>query len=381
MKSCISRHRVKISPMLDPTHCRNRQRRLLEFMQQHRMDAVVLSSTPHAYYFSGHWPFWQHHAAVILFADGRSALVSANLPKPNPAVDEAHAYEATWFSTQRQEQPTLLAGKVQELLRMKQARRVGLDASPISAVLERDDDRTDFFFIDYCLFQLRRKKDPDELAIMKKAIECTRAMYERAKEIIEPGVPEITVYNELHAAATRVAGGPLSAYLGNDFACGVPGGAAREGRVAQPGEIYILDLGPAVAGYFSDNCRAFAVDRKLTDAQQKAYEHVIGAFPIVEQMAKPGVKCREIFAAVNQYYRSKLGKEFTHHLGHGVGLQPHEFPHLNPKWDDTLQEGEIFTAEPGLYGPDLAGGLRIENQYLVTATGVENLTPFPTELA
>jgi Xaa-Pro aminopeptidase len=63
-----------------------------------------------------------------------------------------------------------------------------------------------------------------------------------------------------------------------------------------------------------------------------------------------------------------------------VGLEPHEAPHLNPKWDDVLMEGEVFTAEPGLYAPELRAGMRIENQYLVTAAGVENLTPFPTTL-
>jgi Xaa-Pro dipeptidase len=234
--------------------------------------------------------------------------------------------------------------------------------------------------IDADLFQLRRKKDPDELALMRRAIDCTRAMYERAKQIIEPGIPELKVFAELHEAAVRTAGEPLSAYLGNDYACGERGGPARKDRVAKAGELYILDLGPAVGGYFSDNCRTFSVDRKPTDAQLRAWETVTGVFPIVEKLSRPGARCQDIFNAVDEYYRSKTGSPFPHHLGHGVGLQPHEFPHLNPKWDDTLQEGEVFTCEPGLYGPDLMAGIRIENQYLVTASGVENLTPFPMEL-
>jgi Xaa-Pro dipeptidase len=77
---------------------------------------------------------------------------------------------------------------------------------------------------------------------------------------------------------------------------------------------------------------------------------------------------------------SAVGKTFPHHLGHGVGLQPHEYPHLNPMWDDVLMEGEVFAAEPGLYGLELAGGIRIENNYLVTASGVENLLSSPMEL-
>ena len=97
-------------------------------------------------------------------------------------------------------------------------------------------------------------------------------------------------------------------------------------------------------------------------------------------MAKPGVRCRDVFAAVDEHYKSRTGNGLPHHLGHGVGLQPHEFPHLNPKWDDVLMPGEVFTVEPGLYAPELRAGMRIENQYLVTDAGVENLTPFPLEL-
>ncbi len=72
--------------------------------------------------------------------------------------------------------------------------------------------------------------------------------------------------------------------------------------------------------------------------------------------------------------------KFNHHLGHGIGLFPHEGPHLNPHWDDTFVEGDVFACEPGLYAPELHAGLRIENDYLVTASGVELLSPFPLEL-
>jgi Xaa-Pro dipeptidase len=112
----------------------------------------------------------------------------------------------------------------------------------------------------------------------------------------------------------------------------------------------------------------------------RAWDIVTGVHRIVERMARPGVRCRDIYQAIDEYYQEKTGAPFPHHLGHGVGLQPHEFPHLNPKWDDGLLEGEIFTAEPGLYGEELGGGMRIENQYRVTSDGVENLTPFETAL-
>ena len=72
---------------------------------------------------------------------------------------------------------------------------------------------------------------------------------------------------------------------------------------------------------------------------------------------------------------------WSSHLGHGIGLFPHEAPHLNPSWDDVLAEGEVIAVEPALYDPALRSGLRLENDYLVTATGLELLSPFPLALA
>jgi Xaa-Pro aminopeptidase len=72
---------------------------------------------------------------------------------------------------------------------------------------------------------------------------------------------------------------------------------------------------------------------------------------------------------------------WSSHLGHGIGLFVHEPPHLNPRWDDVLEEGDVIAVEPALYDPALACGLRLENDYLVTPTGLENLSPFPLDLA
>ena len=344
--------------MLDPNQCRVRQGRLLRVLEERRLDAVAVGSTPHVYYLTGHLPFWQQFAGFVLFADGTSALVTANKPDQRAAADRVRAYEAQWNSTQRQEQPELVAEALAATLGEKMCARIGVDSSAVTAPLAVRTE-ADCENIDSDLFQMRRVKDADELALMKVGIACTKRMYERARELIEPGVSELHVFNELHAAAVEVAGEPLSAFLGNDYACGERGGPPRNHRFAKEGEMYILDLGPAYRGYFSDNCRGICVNRKPTDGQMKAYELVTSALKVVEGMAKPGVRCQEVFRAVDELYRSKTGSGFPHHLGHGVGLQPHEFPHLNLNWDDTLMEGEVFTAEPGFYGEELRAGWRL----------------------
>jgi len=365
--------------MLDPHQSRQRHKRLLDRMAELKLDAVAVGWPQHVYYLGAFWTHWLHQSALVLFSDGRSWMATANSPAKNVAADEVVSYEAQWNATQRQEQPAVVAQLVAGVLTSRRATRVGVDASPISSQIALQSD-LDLVPIDPVMWDLRRTKDDDELALMEQAIRCTQAMYERARQIIEPGVLETHVFTELHAAAVETAGEPLSAYLGNDYACGSGGGPPRKDRAAKDGELYILDLGPCYRGYFADNSRVFAVNRKPTDVQLRAWETVNQVFGIVESMAKPGVRCRDIFATVDQHFSLKRGKGMPHHVGHGVGLQPHEYPHLNPAWDDVLRQGDVFTAEPGVYGAELAGGIRLENQYLVTSNGVENLTKFPLEM-
>lgn len=365
--------------MLETGYCRARQKRLLERMAGRGLDAVVVGGSHHVYYFTGHRTFWQQQSAAVVFGDGRVFLVTANEPAGGVAADEVVSYAASWMGTQRQEQAGVVAEAVKGALVKRKASAIGIDASAANAEvglrvgggLESMEGE---------LAHLRRRKDPDELELMLRAVRCCEAMYARAREIIEPGVPELHVYGELHAAGVKAAGEPLSGMLGNDYACGCGGGPPRSGRVAQAGELYILDLGPAFRGYFSDNARTIAVDGRPSGAQEKAWEVVMHCHGIVREMARPGARCREIFEAVDEYLRLKVGCGMVHHLGHGVGLQPHEYPHLNPGWDDVLMEGEFFTAEPGVYSELLGGGIRIEENYVVTAGGVRQVLNSPAGL-
>ncbi len=358
---------------------RERQQRLLEVLSDRKLDAAVCGFPAHVYYFTAFLPHWTHQSAVVVFADGSSWLTTPNEPAERAAADRIVSYEASYLYTLRQEQPAIVADQVLEVLKDKKTRRVGIDASLVTSQVALGFEGP-AEPIDANLWRMRRKKDPDELELMKGAIRCTQAMHRRAREIVEPGVSELHVFGELHATAVKTAGEPMTALLGNDYACGQLGGPPRKDHLAAAGEIYILDLGPAYRGYFADNTRAIAVNRRPTDAQIEAWQTVTAALQLVEGIARPGIKCRELYETVEAHFKEKRGTGLRHHLGHGVGLQPHEYPHLNPHWDDVLMEGEVVSVEPGLYGAGLAGGIRLENQYLVTADGIKNLVDAPLEL-
>jgi Xaa-Pro aminopeptidase len=188
----------------------------------------------------------------------------------------------------------------------------------------------------------------------------------------------LDVYAELHRVAVQTLGEPLT-YFGQDFQSDSRGGPPRD-RAAQRGELFILDLGVGFRGYYSDNARTIAVGGDPTEKQQRAWQAVRAVFAVIESELKPGARCRQFFETIDRQLNAHRPWTFNHHLGHGVGLAPQEGPHLNPRWDDTLAEGDFLAVEPGLYHPELRTGLRLENNYLVTSKGVELLTDWPLEL-
>ena len=294
------------------------------------------------------------------------------------AADRVVTYEAQWLATLRNDQRQASASVLAcELGRRRVPRSIGVEYSSFCPHLAGIEP-AELVDIEPELYRLRRFKHPDELALLQYAIEATGAMYERARQVIEPGVSELYVYHQLYAAAVRALGEPPTA-CGNDYACGVPGGPPRE-RTIQSGELYILDLGPAFRGYYADNCRTVAVGRRPTDEQLAAWHTLASIFPLVESEVKPGASCAALFDEVQAKLDERLPHGFTHHLGHGIGLYPHEAPHLNPEWDDRFEVGDVFTVEPGLYSRSLRGGIRLEQNYRVTETGVELLSNFPLQL-
>lgn len=360
--------------------CRERQRRLRERLARLPVERAIVLSHENIQYLTGFRPHRLMQAAVRLESDGSCLLAAPNDVPEHAAVDDVVTFPAQFHATLRQDQVTAAMAALKDRLGDAKSERIGLEAQHggwASGEMDRSASPK-WVAIDAELWALRRRKDPDELAIIRRAIDCTEAMYAKAREIIQPGITELEVYNQLHAAAVNVAGEPLTA-LGNDYQSNAPGGPPRD-RKARAGELFILDLGPAYRGYYADNCRTFAVDGKPTAEQQRAWKVIVSALQMIEDTVRPGVSCRELFLKAQAMLDDFQAGAFFHHLGHGFGLYPHETPHLNPHWDDVFEAGDVFTAEPGLYAEALRAGIRLEQDYLVTNDGNERLTRFPLEL-
>ena len=166
-----------------------------------------------------------------------------------------------------------------------------------------------------------------------------------------------------------VASGPNSA---------LPHASASD-RALQPGDLLTLDWGASKAGYFSDLTRTFAVG-EVSQELKTLYELVRQANAAAQAATRPGQACAEVDRAARRVIEAGgYGPYFVHRLGHGLGLEAHEDPSMHDHNETSLAPGMTFTVEPGIYVPGL-GGVRIEDDVVVTAGGVESLSSYPREL-
>jgi len=155
----------------------------------------------------------------------------------------------------------------------------------------------------------------------------------------------------------------------------MPHGVASE-KVVDENEFVTLDFGCFYDGYASDITRTFQTGNKIKPKLARIYQIVYDAQRKGIDAARAGVPAKKVDRAARNYIEKKgYGKYFGHGLGHGVGLRIHELPRVSKTSDDVLEEGNVITIEPGIYIPKL-GGVRIEDDFLVTKDGVEQLSHF-----
>ncbi|MDC0935298.1 Xaa-Pro peptidase family protein [Pirellulales bacterium] len=362
---------------IDIDACRGRQRRLLERLEKLQLEMAVLTRPESVQWLTGAYVGPHFEMAMAIDGSGEVTLVvPSHMADVSLAVDHLVPYQAQLLATLRDDQWKACSDALLDGL-AKRSRRVGGEFAYLSRYLidRWDADWTD---VEDELLRLRRRKEPDELRMLRRANEANQAMYDHARLIIEPGIDELEVYNQLQTVATKTLGEPLT-YFGQDFQCNSMGGPPRC-RQANEGELWILDLGVGFRGYKSDNCRTVAVAGEPDEKQSRAQRAICEVFERVESSVRPGVSCRQLYDDVNEQLSEYSPWSFPHHLGHGVGLAAHESPRLNPNWDDAFEVGDFFTVEPGLYHEQLRHGLRLEQNYVVTDRGVELMTDWPLDL-
>jgi Xaa-Pro dipeptidase len=372
--------------MLTADGCRERRRRLWAALDP-APECVLIGEPAHLTYFANYYPtpfsFRSHNARAILWlgADGSARLVGDNLQEA--LLEEAHV-DATvaveWYKGQgsASERTGVLIEGVLEHLGDRIGGRIAVDHGVPDALLTRlasGRSAPEITHVAAEIRQLRRRKLPDEVELMRRSIRAAEAGFAAAHDGIEPGMTELEAYALIQRAAVEAAGEPVVVY--GDFVSGprtLEKGGLASSRTIESGDLFLLDFSVVVRGYRGDFTNTFVVgERGPTDRQRTLEAACLEALHTGEPLLRPGAQARAIDAAVRGVYEKHGVEAYPHHTGHGLGLGHPDAPYLTPKSTDTLEEGDVVTLEPGAYEKG-TGGMRFERNYLITADGCENLT-------
>lgn len=230
------------------------------------------------------------------------------------------------------------------------------------------------------LRMLRMIKTENELKMIEEA--CALADYAVAAGVneIKEGKTELEILAALEFALKKKGVSEMS------FATMVLAGANAASPHGVPGltkikkgDFVLFDLGVVVGHYCSDISRTVAVG-DINDNQKEIYDTVLKAQLAAIKASKPGVTAAEVdLSARKLISEAGYGNYFPHRLGHGLGISVHEYPSMTETNKLVLEEGMVYTIEPGIYVPGTAG-VRIEDDAYITSNGVTILTKFPKEL-
>jgi Xaa-Pro aminopeptidase len=352
--------------------------KLRELLDTEKIDAFFILSEENRRYFSGFKgedsSFDEHAGALfitrkkaMLITDGRYEIF---------AKKEAPLYEIKLFKK------SVFHGLV-DIIKSEKIKSIGFESIRISYINYRlildllnknnlSDVKliiSDIFFAD-----LRIIKSKTEIEYLKKSLKIAEtAFLNFIKDIKLDSITEKEAAWEMEKKMRELGAENLSfpviAASGENAAA--PHATPLD-KIIKKGEPVIFDFGAKLNGYCSDITRTFSLGA-LDDKFEKIFNIVLNAQEKAINAAKPGMKAHDLDAVAREYIEKKGYKsEFSHSLGHGIGLCVHESPRISFKSDTILKPGMVFTIEPGIYIKGW-GGVRLENMIVITKTGADVL--------
>jgi Xaa-Pro aminopeptidase len=350
-----------------------RQKKLREHLATTRYDALLVSHLPNIRYLCGFTGsaglLLVTQSGSVFFTDvrydtqGREEVKGAKVVIAPNALLSATA-ESIGRQRQRKSKQWAL-GIEAEHLTVGEKKQLG-DLLPSSVRLRNAQSLVE---------RARMVKDEDELALIRSAVKLGATLFDRALEVLRPGIKESNVAAEMEYAARRAGAEEMSfpTIVASGARSALPHGRAT-GQVVATGGFVVCDFGVILAGYCSDQTRTVWVGA-ASDEAHSAYEAVREAQGAAVAAVRPGISAGEVDEAARKVLRKAgLGRYFTHSTGHGVGLEIHESPRVAAGQKELLRPGMVITIEPGVYFPG-KWGVRIEDMVAVTQGGCEVLTP------
>ena len=347
------------------------------------LDAVVINPGPTLTYLTGLKFHLMERPVVLLVAQGKDPVIV--LPELESQKVNLFPYKVNAFMYG--ENPSGWDAIFRKAVRSLEldGRKIGVEPRQLRLLefrhVRAGAPEADFPDASDTLGALRLCKDQDEVEAMRRAVRVAQEALEATLPVIKVGRTEKEIASELtlqmlkHGSESElpfppiVSAGPNSA---NPH-------ASPSDRKLQRGDLLVVDWGATVDGYISDLTRTFAIGEVEAEFHEIA-EVVLKANEAGRAASRPEVPCAAVDKAAREVIeQAGYGKFFTHRTGHGIGMEGHEEPYIRDDNVQLLESGMAYTVEPGIYLPG-RGGVRIEDDVVITKDGVDVLSDMPREL-
>ena len=349
-----------------------RRAKLERFFTAHNLDAILFSNISNIRYLSG----FTGSEGFLLITRDLSCWLLCDSRYTAQALSEVVDVEVRPFSE------NLVT--IKELVDNLKLVRVGFEAAHTTvadfSALSTKLDCCELVFLGANLDQIRVIKDLDEITRLVLVARLASDSLLEVLDKLKPGISEAAFACELEFEMRRrgADGRAFDFIVASGERGAMPHGRASD-RLIRSGELVTVDFGALMNGYHSDETVTVALGRPDQRAVE-IYTIVKEAHDRSVAAVKPGMVCSDLDAVAREYIREcGYGEFFGHGLGHGVGLEIHEKPTISPRGDMLIEEGMVFTIEPGIYIPGF-GGVRIEDTVVVQADGCRLLTQVSKEL-
>ena len=360
-----------------------RMQRLVSLLEEHHLDGLALNPGPSLNYLTGlDFHLMERPTVLLVTAVGSSAIILPRLERGKIQEESPlfHIFTygddpSTWQTAFDQAGEKL--GIIDGVIGVEAGRMRFLEL----AYLNKAFPRVDFIDGGEVIAGLRIMKDQAEIAKMRQAAKIAQEALLAMLKNLREGMTEKQIANELviqllHAGSDAHL--PFSPIVSIGENSANPHAVPSE-RELHPGDLLLVDWGACYEGYFSDITRTFTFG-EISPELQKMGDIVLEANQAGRQAGKPGLDA----GAVDRAARSVIsgagyGEFFIHRTGHGLGMEAHEPPYIYEENGLILGVGMTFTVEPGIYLPG-KGGVRIEDDVVVTESGLESLTDLPRKV-
>lgn len=360
-----------------------RQDKIKQTLAEGGLDGLVVNAGPSLHYFSGLNFHLMERPVLFFLVSGKKPLIV--LPELERTKLEKVDFEIDSFTYP--DDPSHWPSAFSEACAHLEldGLHIGFEPRQLRMLeyhfLRAASEKTTLAAGDRAVARCRAIKDDREVELMKQAVRIAQESLSRTLPLIRAGMSEKEVAAELIIQLLRHGSElplPFSPIVSTGAGSANPHARPSSTRLSR-GDLLVIDWGASWQGYVSDLTRTFAVG-EANEQSRRIHALVRRANRAGRSAAGPGRPCR----CVDQAARSVIdeagfGSAFTHRTGHGIGLECHEEPYIHGGNTHILEPGMTFTVEPGIY-LNGTGGVRIEDDVLITRDGSVSLSDFPREL-